>query len=233
VLRKFIPLANVHSKRHTGTCYKYSKKNSSGKTKLKCRFRFPRKLEPCTRWTDKKQIRLRRHSRWVNAFNSTISACTLCNTDGRFLLSGPDAKGACYYCTDYITKRALTTCNLYTLTANAVRKHDLAVQADPYHQRATDAAAASRSLIVRSMNAFTAQQERSAPEVANILLGNRDHFPYDYFVPLYLPNWTKPLDRYYESPYNLNLTAGIWLVNNTHLLTFVCIFACACCSAST
>ena len=189
-LAEFIPTANVHSRKHHPTCFKFSKQKAAAAAeagrKLTCRFRFPRKLEIVSRWNDKQQLRLRRHNKWVNPFHPVVSAAVLCNTDLRFLLSGTDCKGAAYYCSEYITKRTDTTNNTYTFAQAAVHRHEEALKKDPQRaERSTDLTNA-KSVMQRCLNQFVAGAERSAPEVANILLGNSDHFAWDFFIPLFL-----------------------------------------------
>jgi hypothetical protein len=193
-LAALIPRNNLHNTRHSATCFKYARRRVSGKKQRLCRFRFPRRLVPKS-VIENKQVRLQRHHHWVNAFNPVISAACRCNTDIRFLMSGPDAKGAMYYICDYITKRSLTTHNAYTLAHLALRKQEAAESL----RGAVNPDKRSAALITRCLNQMVSVQERSSAEVINVLMGYDDHFAVDCFVPLYLPNFVKPIDFHFHN----------------------------------
>jgi hypothetical protein len=190
--------AQYHKPTHTATCYKYAPSRASKDVKARCRFGFPRKLIPqsCIIIGGSKrrawQLTLRRRHRWVNTYNHILSAALSCNVDITFLLSGADAKASVCYATDYITKRSKQTHNNYMYAYLALRRSEAADM-----MTSSSGAHASKrvaSMITRCLNQFVGAQERSAAEIFNVLLGYKDHFTNESFVPLFIPNYVKQLD---------------------------------------
>ncbi|EJD49704.1 hypothetical protein AURDEDRAFT_47223, partial [Auricularia subglabra TFB-10046 SS5] len=60
----------------------------------------------------------RRWHPWINQHNRTVTSMARCNSDCKFIGSGPGAQALIYYATDYITKNDLPT---YTVFAAVER----------------------------------------------------------------------------------------------------------------
>ncbi|KAJ3724890.1 hypothetical protein C8R42DRAFT_567393, partial [Lentinula raphanica] len=66
------------------------------------------------------ELHLRNLDGMINNFNETITEAVRCNTDVKFVGSGPCAKAVMYYVTDYITKTQLKAHVAYAALETAV-----------------------------------------------------------------------------------------------------------------
>jgi hypothetical protein len=165
---------NMH--KHTKTCYKYGHD--------KCRFDFQR---PAVEIAEIKDgvifLRRRQGHGWVNNYNDIFSAAMRCNNDIKFISNGADSKALSHYITDYITKNAMRSHNIFPLLLSAIEDLEkFPMQRDSIF---SDNEQKARNLIVKCMNKLTTQSERSGPEVASVLLQYPMHYTQHQFTKLY------------------------------------------------
>ena len=191
-MAELVKRSNIHRTNHSPSCFKYCRQKwkPGQPKKLVCRFRYPRRLVWRSHINSQSQVRLRRLHRWVTPFNPIVTACGRCNTDIRFLLSGPDAKSVQYYVTDYITKMFQTSTQCYTLLHLSLQKLEQSEK-----KRRIRPADRPQSMITRCLNTQISQKELSQAEALLACMGLPDHYAFHSFVPLYLANFIKVVNH--------------------------------------
>ena len=175
---RLVETSNIH--KHSETCYKYSKVNSTG---LKiCRMRMPRALvnassiDPTTG-----QIFMCRSHPWINNFNEWIMSACRSNMDIKFIWSGNDAKALVYYITDYVTKSSLAFHDMFALTQQGIKSME--------EQRGfndnENVVEKSRRLVLRCYNMIASHQEVAGVQVASYLMNYGDHYTTHTFKNLF------------------------------------------------
>jgi len=110
-LGNIVDECNIH--KHTQTCYKYGHD--------KCRFDFERPAVEITAIKDGVVfVRRRPGHGWVNNYNDIFSVALRCNNDIKFISNGADSKALSFYITDYITKNAMSSHNVFPLLLSAI-----------------------------------------------------------------------------------------------------------------
>ena len=176
---RLVETSNIH--KHSATCYKYSKANS---TNLKtCRMRMPRALvnassiDPATG-----QIFMPRSHPWINNFNEWIMSACRSNMDIKFIWSGNDAKALVYYITDYVTKSSLAFHDMFALTQQGIKSME---EQRGFGENA-NAVEKSRKLVLRCYNMIASHQEVAGVQVASYLMNYGDHYTTHTFKNLLL-----------------------------------------------
>jgi hypothetical protein len=127
-----------------------------------------------------------------------ICVACRCNHDIKFIASNKDAKGLVYYNTDYITKSALSTYQLYTLMKGAVEELEIGQSIAKERYDVATAIDKSRLMVIRCLNRILSQQEMSGQQVVSYLLGLPDHYTSHTFKRLYwndIDNWAATQEK--------------------------------------
>ncbi|KAJ3836597.1 hypothetical protein F5878DRAFT_511339, partial [Lentinula raphanica] len=166
--------------KHTFTCYKYWKGPPEPRV---CRFDLDQlKINMHTFFDpDTGELHLRKLDGLVNDYNETISECVRCNTDIKFIGSGPFAKAVMYYVTDYITKTQLKAHVAYAALEVALRR------LEPLLDPSDNVTITAKRLLQRCSYAMINQQELSAQQVMSYLMDFGDHYTSHSYNNLY---WT-------------------------------------------
>ncbi|KAJ3558572.1 hypothetical protein NM688_g846 [Phlebia brevispora] len=181
-------VTNVHLKEHSKGCLR--------PPDFICRGRFPRLplypysfVEPETG-----ALRLKKSESWVNTFNILLTYLMRCNTDVTSLLSGTQVRAVIAYVTDYVTKMSLKSHVVFEAIHTVLSNN-----ADIISSTANRTEAARR-LVVKVVNALTAQQESGGPMVCADLLGLPDHYTGCNFRVCYWYSYVqRVLDTWAES----------------------------------
>ncbi|EJD54965.1 hypothetical protein AURDEDRAFT_50369, partial [Auricularia subglabra TFB-10046 SS5] len=137
-------------------------------------------------------ILLRRWHPWINQHNCTVTACTRCNSNCKFIGSGPGAQALIHYATDYITKNNLPTHTLFVALQRVLATVAELEKADGVAEdelaRAKARAERARVFLNKACNALMGETEVSGQQIALYLLAPTafDHYASHTFQTL---NW--------------------------------------------
>ncbi|KAJ3915078.1 hypothetical protein F5877DRAFT_49249, partial [Lentinula edodes] len=175
-LRNLVQSCQVH--KHTATCYKYCKGNSTPK---ECRFGLHESnVVPESIFDENTgELNLRCLDGLVNNFNETILRAIRCNMDIKFIGSGASAKAVLYYITNYITKSQLKAHIAYAALERAVRRLDEQCPTD------SEFTIRAKRLLQKCAYSMISQQELSAQQVNTYLLDLDDHFTSHHYKNFY------------------------------------------------
>jgi len=105
----------MHSECHNPTCFKYG-------SRMKCRFRFPRKLIPHTVFDEGTGVILQqRDHQWLNNYNPWFSLAMRMNHDCQYLFTQIHALAIIYYTMKYISKAEENAHSKLTIAAAVTR----------------------------------------------------------------------------------------------------------------
>ncbi|KDR65354.1 hypothetical protein GALMADRAFT_32878, partial [Galerina marginata CBS 339.88] len=145
-----------------------------------CAARFPRDLYERTVVDPQDgHIDMKKSEPFINNFSPPLSALMRCNTDTTSLLSGTAVKAVISYVTDYVTKQALKTHQLFTTAYEVLQK-----QTDEPEDNTKPLNGARRTLL-KIVNSLSTKLEIGSPMAAMYLLGHDDHYTSHKFVPFY------------------------------------------------
>jgi hypothetical protein len=179
--------SNRHSENHRHGC--------RASPAHECRARFPRELHQSTTVDDTTgALVLKKHERWINTFNVTLSYLLRCNTDVTCLLSGTMVRAVIAYVTDYVTKSSLKTHTMFDIIRMAVDDKQRYVSED------NDTLLSARKLVTRVVNALTAKTEIGGPMVCCHLLGNPEHYTDRTFKPFFWFSYAKLVAETWNEP---------------------------------
>ncbi|KAJ3766705.1 hypothetical protein FB446DRAFT_767331 [Lentinula raphanica] len=130
----------------------------------------------------------------INNFNVTITEAVRCNTDVKFVGSGPCAKAVMYYITDYITKSQFKAHVAYAALESAL------LRLGPYLNEDDDITVHAKRLLQRCSYAMINQQELSAQQVASYLLDHGDHYTSHTYAKLFWPLFENYINAQKPSP---------------------------------
>ncbi|KAJ6630642.1 hypothetical protein B0H10DRAFT_1624356, partial [Mycena sp. CBHHK59/15] len=165
---------NVHD--HNDTCYK---KTPFSMASLEpqdcdrlCRFNYPITLVPVSSMDENGKISLKRLNENVVGYNPTISGSFQCNTDAKFVGSGPLGMALAIYMCNYSAKSSLDSALIMSALAAAMkslRKYNL----DDPPQSLDDERC--QQLLLKTLNQINGRRELSGQQVACALLGISNH----------------------------------------------------------
>ena len=180
----------IRSNRHTCTRLK---ERDEGKDKVhkaclnrkgECKARFPREVIPETMMDPLTgALKLRKGEAWMNTFNIVTTYLCRCNTDCTSLLSGTAIKAVVAYVCDYISKSGLSTYTAFDTIRQVLSKNSELIGGS------NDRKTASRTLMIKMINALTAKMEMGSPMAAMYILGNPDHYTGHKFIDFYWKNY--------------------------------------------
>jgi hypothetical protein len=107
-------LKQLHSTRHSATCFKYRHQNSG---KATCCFGMPRDLLKTSKVDDHGVIHLARNHPWVNPWNPAIASCIRSNYDISWIPTVSKSLSLVYYITNYATKDDVSPLQMVTKAA--------------------------------------------------------------------------------------------------------------------
>ncbi|KAG2368149.1 hypothetical protein BDR07DRAFT_1448479 [Suillus spraguei] len=161
--------------RHSKTCWKY--------------WRGPPEPKECCFDPDEKNITLKCLDGLVNHFNASILEAMRCNTDIKFIGSGPAAKAILYYITDYITKSQLKTHIALAAMETAVHKLEV------YDSNDDDYKLRAKKMPQKCAHSMISHQELSAQQVCPYLMDFEDHFTSHEYRSLYWTNFESFVEK--------------------------------------
>ncbi|KAJ7076840.1 hypothetical protein B0H15DRAFT_790077 [Mycena belliarum] len=193
---------NVHE--HNDTCFKKTpfsmlSLDPQDRDRL-CRFNYPIPLVPATSMDEHGKISLKRLDTNVVGYNPTISGAFQCNTDIKFVGSGPLGMALSIYITHYTAKSSLDSAVIMSALAAAMKS---------LHNTNPDLTASydderCRSLLLKTLNQINGRRELSGQQVACALLGIPNHVTDARFAVFYwskLLTWISPeLFPVYKTP---------------------------------
>jgi hypothetical protein len=158
----------LHSKRHTATCFKYRNRPSGDRT---CRFGMPHALLHTSRVDEHGIIHLARNHAWINPWNPAIASCIRSNHDISWIPTVSKSLSLLYYITNYATKDDVSPWQMAAKAALLKQMIDRA-SSDPtpstadlrLRQRGMD------NFALRCFNSLSQDREISGVQVASSLL---------------------------------------------------------------
>ena len=143
-----------------------------------CRARFPRQVHEETRVdTTDGHIVMKKLEAYMNTFTACLTYLMRCNTDVTSLSSGTSIKAIVSYISDYVTKPALKTHQIFSSMYDVFERNKVQLGADI--KKESDA---GRRLILKIVNSLNAKMEIGSPMASMYLLGNPDHYTGHKFV---------------------------------------------------
>jgi hypothetical protein len=171
-------LKQLHSKRHSATCFKYRHQNSGRNT---CRFGMPRDLLQTSKVDEHGVIHLARNHPWVNPWNPAIASCIRSNHDISWIPTVSKSLSLVYYITNYATKDDVSPLQMVTKAALLKQAIDQANAA----QSPTTAQMRLRrrgmdNFALRCFNSLSQDREVSGVQVASTLLQFPSYYTLNY-----------------------------------------------------
>ncbi|KAF4618021.1 hypothetical protein D9613_012865 [Agrocybe pediades] len=160
-----------------------------------CTARFPRDVRDATQISEEDgHIYMKKLKSMINTFTPALSFVTRCNTDVSSLLSGTSIKAIISYVTDYVTKPALKTYQVFSSTYDVYSKNSELIG-----ERVQEGGEAARTLIMKIVNSLASKMEIGSPMAWLYLLENPDHYTSHTFVPFWWRSYVSHVKRYSES----------------------------------
>ncbi|KAJ5318263.1 hypothetical protein N7476_004683 [Penicillium atrosanguineum] len=168
----------LHSKRHTATCFKYRPQRSNNNV---CRFGMPRDLLDASKVDEHGIIHLARNHAWVSPWNPSIASCIRSNHDISWIPTVSKSLSLLYYITNYATKDDVSSCHMVTKAALLKQMIERANAAP------TPTMADSRlrqtgmdKFALRCFNSLSQDREVSGVQVASMLLQLPSYYTLNY-----------------------------------------------------
>lgn len=114
----------LHSKRHSTTCFKY-KRNGSGQTA--CHFDMPYQIIPQSTIDNLEIIHLRRNHLWVTPWNPAFASCIRSNHDISWIPTISKSLSILYYIINYATKNDVSPGRQWSRPLSSKRSIDKAI----------------------------------------------------------------------------------------------------------
>jgi hypothetical protein len=161
-----------------------------------CRSRFPRPTYDHTVVDSSDgHIFMKKLESMVNTFTPTLSYLTRSNTDVTSLLSGTSIKAIVSYISDYISKPALKTYQIFSSMYDVFERNDNENLEGVKPERNF----AARRLLLKIVNSLSSKMEIGSPMASMYLLGNPDHYTSHKFVPFWWKSYVNDVKRYWDS----------------------------------
>jgi hypothetical protein len=160
-----------------------------------CRARFPRPVyqETTVDNTDG-HIFIKKLEPMLNNYSPVLSYLTRANTDVTSLLSGTSIKAIVSYITDYISKPALKTYQIFGSMYDVFEKQSELATDDIKPERSDGA----RRILLKLVNSLLSKMEIGAPMASMYLLGHPDHYTSHEFVPFWWRMYVNDVKRCWE-----------------------------------
>ncbi|KAJ7654057.1 hypothetical protein DFH06DRAFT_993942 [Mycena polygramma] len=172
---------------HNDTCYKKTpfsmvSLNPEDRDRL-CRFGYPLELVSQSNMDENGKISLKRGNERVVGYNPVLSGAFQCNTDLKFVGSGPLGMALSIYMTLYTAKSDISSAVIMSALAAATKALE---KCGPL----SDADERCRLLLLKTLNQINGRRELSGQQVACALLGIGNHVTDALFTVFH---WSKLL----------------------------------------
>jgi hypothetical protein len=168
----------LHSTRHTATCFKY---RHSGLANNTCRFGMPRDLLESSQVDEHGIVHLARNHAWVNPWNPSIASCIRSNHDISWIPTVSKSLSLLYYITNYATKDDVSPSQIVTKAALLKQAIDRASSTPApsladvrLRQKGMD------KFALRCFNSLAQDREVSGVQVASTLLQLPSYYTLNY-----------------------------------------------------
>ena len=154
-----------------------------------CKARFPRDTyEKTIVDVNDGHLFLKKMESMLNTFTPVLSYLTRSNTDVTSLFSGTSIKAIISYISDYVSKPALKTyqifSSMYDVFENTNKETDM--EKDN-----------TRRVLLKIVNSLSSKMEIGSPMASMYLLGNPDHYTSHKFVPFWWKNYVNDVQQYW------------------------------------
>ncbi|KAJ6622296.1 hypothetical protein B0H10DRAFT_1638636, partial [Mycena sp. CBHHK59/15] len=184
--------ASGHVHEHNNTCFKktsFSMSSLEPKDRDRlCRFNYPITLVPESSMDENGKISLKRLDENVVGYNPTISGSFQCNTDAKFVGSGPLGMAIAIYVANYAAKSGIDSALIMSALAAAMKSLRPIYSIDDPPISEDDERC--RKLLLKTLNQINGRRELSGQQVACALLGIPNHVSDARFAVFY---WSKLL----------------------------------------
>jgi hypothetical protein len=168
----------LHSKRHTATCFKYRPQRSNNNV---CRFGMPRELLDASKVDEHGIIHLARNHAWVNPWNPSIASCIRSNHDISWIPTVSKLLSLLYYITNYATKDDVSPCHMVTKAALLKQMIERASAAPaPTTADSRLRQTGMDKFALRCFNSLSQDREMSGVQVASTLLQLPSYYTLNY-----------------------------------------------------
>ncbi len=125
---------------------------------------------------------------YLNTWVPAVTQTSLCNKDGKLLLTGRESGNITFYITNYATKKQGRYHNTSAILAKDLAYH---IDENPYVNELIES---QRYLLFQAVNAINREQELAAP-----LVGWGDVYRSHHYVPIYWSSFSAALIRAFPS----------------------------------
>ncbi|KAJ7601961.1 hypothetical protein DFH06DRAFT_1024469 [Mycena polygramma] len=202
--------ASGHVHEHNDTCFKKTPFSMASlepedRDRL-CRFNYPIPLVPESSMDENGKISLKRLDANVVGYNPTISGSFQCNTDAKFVGSGPLGMALAIYMANYAAKSTVDSALIMSALGAAMKSLNTIYMMDD-SPPISDDEERCRKLLLKTLNQINGRRELSGQQVACALLGIRNHITDAHFAVFHwtkLLAWTSPdnFPAYYKPKSN-------------------------------
>jgi hypothetical protein len=168
----------LHSKRHTATCFKYRRPGAGHDS---CRFGMPRDLLEVSKLDEYGIVHLARNHAWVNPWNPSIASCIRSNHDISWIPTVSKSLSLLYYITNYATKDDVSPAQMVTKAALLKQAIDRANSTSA--PNTADIRLRERGMdkfALRCFNSLSQDREISGVQVASTLLQLPSYYTLNY-----------------------------------------------------
>ncbi|KAJ7441884.1 hypothetical protein FB451DRAFT_1058020 [Mycena latifolia] len=156
-----------------------------------CRARFPRTVVPESVVDQDGHISVRHVEPMLNTFNPILTYFSRCNTDVMSLLSGTAVKAVISYVSDYVSKVALKSYQLFASVFQVFDSSSEMLRGDANnHER-------SRHLVRKMVNSLSTKMEIGSPMASMYVLGHPDHYASHMYVPFRWRSYTLFVNKFW------------------------------------
>ena len=186
------PNIPVDSEDPIGKAARYGQKGCLNEDGV-CLARFPREVRDTTIVSEKDgHVFMKKLEPMINTFTPALTYLSRCNTDVSSLLLGTSIKAIISYVTDYVTKPALKTHQVFSSAYDVFSRHtDSSVEDKSQGEKA-------RGLIMKIVNALASKMEIGSPMACLYLLDNPDHYTGHTFVPFWWRCYVQSVNKSFQ-----------------------------------
>jgi hypothetical protein len=186
--------ASGHVHEHNDTCFRktpYSMLSLEPQDRDRlCCFNYPIPLVPESSMDENSKISLKRLDANVVGYNPTISGSFQCNTDAKFVGSGPLGMALAIYMCNYAAKSTLDSALIMSALAAAMKSLRTIYTMNDSDAPVSENDERCRKLLLKTLNQINGRRELSGQQVACALLGIRNHITDAHFA---IFHWSKLL----------------------------------------
>ena len=156
-----------------------------------CKARFPRNIyEETIVDSNDGHIFMKKLESMLNTFTPVLSYLTRSNTDVTSLLSGTSIKAIVSYISDYISKPALKTYQIFSSMYDVFENTDKEINIKGDN---------TRRLLLKIVNSLSSKMEIGSPMASMYLLGNPDHYTSHKFIPFWWKNYVNDVQLHWKT----------------------------------